>query len=158
MKKLSKHLSIYSSQYFSIASIIARVTVSSLLLGLPILIKVGIFQGPQPCFVFVNLIILILLYHVLHFFKKSLFSENGIIGLYILIAISLLFLNSKTIWDFGFFMFLYFVFIYHTILGLTSIFKDYSYSKNNSVRFYNINFFIFVKSSLLVFYFISTIF
>lgn len=158
MSKLSKHLSIYSSQYFSIASIIARVTIISLVLGLPFLVKFGIFQSPLPYFVFICLSIFILLYHIYHFIKKSLFSENGVIGFYLFIIVGFLSINSALVWDYGFFVLLFFIFIYHTTLGLISVFRDYSYSDNSSIRFYNIYFFLLMKSFLLVFYFISSIF
>ena len=158
MAKLSKHLSIYSSQYFSIASIIARVTIIGLVLGLPFLAKFGFFKNPLPYFVFVSLSIFILLYHIYHFIKKSLFSENGVIGLYLFINIGFLSINSSLVWDYGFFILLLFVFVYHTTLGVISIFRDYSYSSNSSIRFYNIYLFILMKSFLLVFYFIASIF
>ena len=155
MARISKHISIYLSQFFSIASIIGRVTITLAIFLLPV---ISLFDFYKSKFFLKWILIFIFIYHVFHFLKKVFFSENGILGFYMLMLFIPILISGNIIFDAGFFILFFMLLAYHSILGLSSLFADYSFSKKNQINFITPHFFFFLKSTLLFFFFIGVFF
>lgn len=152
MKKISEHISIYISQFFSMASILGRISINGIFLVFPIIILINF--STVGFFFLKNILIVSVLYHIGHFFKKVFFSENGLIGFSLLLILILVSYNPFLFWDQGFFVGFFLLLFYHCILGFDALLKDYSISDFKTVKFFSVFSFLLLKSVLLTFFFL----
>ena len=156
MKKISEHISVYISQFFSMASILGRISINGIFLIFPIFLIINL--SPISLFFMKSVLIISVLYHTGHFLKKIFLSENGLIGFFLSLAMVIFFYNSCIFWDQGFFIVFLLLLIYHCILGFDALMKDYSISDLKNIRFFKVSSFLILKSALLTFFFLLVFF
>lgn len=152
-ERISKHISIYLGQFFSLISILSRLSIIFSLLVFPLLKILGLISNQFIVYAYLSIFYVSIIFHLFHYWEKI--SSNFYI-LFMLGLILVWFFAPIIFFDLFFFWCIFYVGTFHVILGFLSVLSDYSINNSGKLYFYNFFFLNFIISTLLCFFFLAS--
>ena len=152
-ERISKHISIYLGQFYSLVSILSRLSIIFSLLVFPLLKVLGLISNQFIVYTCLSIFYFSIIFHLFHYWEKI--SSNFYV-FFMLGLILVWFLFPIIFFDLFFFWCIFYVGVFHIILGFLSVLSDYSINNSGKLYFYNFFFLNFIISILLCFFFLAS--